>query len=160
MQDYLWQSNLFTPNQDVILQNLSENLTSDGLYYLPSTAPESPEHEKEHQERMKANVGKPWVMIFYHKAMENMSPVYILRGLLYTLISCLLVSLILFYGNFTTFTLRLLVSMAFALFALTQGVLDELNWWSYPWSFIKPQVIDLTLGWGLCSVWLGWYVHK
>jgi hypothetical protein len=50
--------------------------------------------------------------------------------------------------------------MSFAVFTLAQGVLSNMNWWSFPWGFIKPQVFDLVIGWGLCSAWLGWYVRS
>jgi hypothetical protein len=33
-----------------------------------------------------------------------------------------------------------------------------MSWWSYPWSWISTQIIDIVVGWGLCSVWLGFYV--
>lgn len=39
-------------------------------------------------------------------------------------------------------------------------VLSNMNWWSFPWGFVKPQVFDLVIGWGLCSLWLAWFVKK
>jgi hypothetical protein len=165
-QSFAWMSGfhddfgLYTPNQEPIMQVLNENLQKDGLYYLPSIDPNRADYQTEHQKLMEESVGKPWTMIFYHKAMDSMSFMYILKGLLYALVACLLASLVMFYGSFGSFFARFLVSMAFSIFAISQGVMDELNWWSYPWSFIKPQVIDLTLGWGLCSLWLAFYVKK
>jgi hypothetical protein len=151
---------LYSPNQETILQSLNENLKKDGLYYLPSIDPQSSDYQEKHQEQMKECVGKPWAMVFYHKAMGDMSISYILMGFLYSLIANLMVTLLLFFGKFGSFAGRFLVSMSVAIFAISQGVMDEFNWWSYPWSFIKPQVIDLTLGWGLCSLWLAYFVKN
>jgi hypothetical protein len=50
--------------------------------------------------------------------------------------------------------------MAFAAFALFQGALNNMNWWDFPWSFVRPQVMDLTIGWGVTSIWLAYYVKK
>lgn len=103
---------------------------------------------------------KPWAMVFYHTAMGGMDPMYIVNGFLYALMAAFVTSMVLYYGGFSTFSARFLVSMAFAMFTLAQGVFDEMNWWSMPWSYIRPQVIDMTLGWGLASLWLAKYVRK
>jgi hypothetical protein len=150
----------YTPNQDSIMQCLQKNISEDGLYSMPNTDPNSPNALKDNKMVMKESIGKPWAMVFYHQKMMEMSTVYILKGVFYSLVACLLVSIVLYSGSFTTFGGRFIVSMSFALFAISQGVMDDMNWWSFPWSFIKPQLIDLFFGWGLCSVWLAWYVKK
>lgn len=150
----------FTPNQDTVIGSLDKNLATDGLYMIPWADPESPDKSKAQEELLKKYDGKPWAMIFFHKKMPTMETSAIIMGFIYTIISSLFVVLILYYGNFSSFGTRFLVSMAFAAFALTQGVFDDMNWWSFPWSFIKPQVIDLTFGWALCSLWFARYVKK
>jgi hypothetical protein len=150
----------YTPKQAEILQYLSQNLTEDGVYFLPSVDPNHPDKQNEHQRVMEASVGKPWVMIFYHKSMSPMDPMYIVWGVIYSLIACLIAAMLLYYGKFETFGARFLAVFALGLFAISQGVMDDMNWWSYPWSFVKAQVIDLTIGWALPSLWLGWYMKK
>ena len=150
----------YTSNQNAVVKYLSENLTEDGAYMMPIADPNSPNAMEEQHKMMESSIGKPWAMIFYHKSMSPMNPIYILIGFLYALIASLITSLILYYGNFKSFSARFVVSMAFSCYALCQGVLDDMNWWSFPWSFIREQVIDLTLGWGITSVWLAWYVKK
>lgn len=165
-QTAMWMGGLhgdfsqYTPTQDSVLQCLTENLPEDGLYHMPAVDPGTPDRMEAQEKLMANHVGKPWAMIFYHKSMAGMEMGYILMGLLYTLIGVLVTTLVLYAGGFKTFAARFLVAMAFAIFALSQGVLDEMNWWSYPWSFIQPQVIDLTLGWGICAVWLALYVKR
>ena len=150
----------YTQNQEPVLNALSNHLDAEGLYIIPSADPLSPGYKDEQMQMHTENVGKPWAMIFYHPAMKNVSSTYILTGIFYTFIACLLACMVIYHGSFTTFGSRFFVAMAFALFTLSQGVLDEMNWWSFPWSFIKPQVIDLTVGWAFCSVWIAIYVKK
>ncbi len=150
----------YTTKQNEIISALSQNLDSEGLYLIPMADPGSPNKVQEEENLMKNHTGKPWAMIFYHPSLDGMSMSYILVGILYSLIACLITSLILFYGNFSGFQARFLVSMAFAVFTLAQGVLDDMNWWSYPWSFVKTEVLDLTLGWAMVSVWFAWFFKK
>lgn len=152
--------NNYTDKQDEVMQTLNEHFSKDGVYMLPSVDPSLPNAQEFEEKLMTENLGKPWAMIFYHTEMKGFEASYILTGLLYTLLACLIVSLILFNSNFSSFTMRFLVAMSFAGFALAQGVLDDMNWWSYPWNFVKAQVIDLTFGWGLCAVWLAWFVKN
>ena len=166
LQFIMWEGGLhgdfrsYTPNQAAVMDALSQNLKEDGLYMVPMVDPASPTKEAEEEKMWKDNVGKPWTMIFYHKSQDEMSMSYMLIGFLYSLIACLIAALLLHYGNFATFNSRFLVAMAFSIFTLSQGVLDDMNWWSYPWSFVKPEIIDLTIGWGICSLWLAWYFKK
>jgi len=150
----------YTPNNNEILNYLSQVLGEDGMYMMPMVDPGLPNRMEEEQKLMEQNVGKPWAMILYHKSMMGMEAGYILIGFLYSLIACLIASLIIYYGNFSSTSTRFLAAFSFGLFTLSQGVLDDMNWWSYPWSFVKAEVIDLTLGWGITCLWLAWFVKK
>jgi len=149
----------YAAKQDTVLASLTANLPAEGMYMMPMADSKSPDFKSRQQEIEKTMVGNPWAMVFYHPRMSESSASYLIMGLLYAFIAALVAAIVLYYGKIPGFCGRFCVSMAFALFALSQGVLNDMNWWSYPWSFVKPQVIDLTLGWGLCSVWLGWFVR-
>ncbi len=152
--------NTYTDKQPVIMQTLNENLDKDGMYMMPTADWSQPDSEAETERIMKESVGKPWALVFYHKKMKGMEASGMLLGFFHNLISCLIACLILYYGKFNTFQKRFLVAFGFALFALMQGVLGDMNWWDFPWSYVKPRVIDLTLGWGICSLWFAWYVKN
>jgi phosphoglycerol transferase MdoB-like AlkP superfamily enzyme len=152
--------NTYTDKQPAIMQVLNDNLDKDGMYMMPTGDWSQPDAAAQEEKIMTENMGKPWAMVFYHKQMAGMEMSAMLLGLLYTFISCLIAALILFYGKFNSFQSRFLVAFGLALFTLMQGVLDDMNWWGYPWSFVKPEVIDLTLGWGICALWLAWYVKN
>ncbi|MCI0449698.1 MAG: hypothetical protein L0Y79_07930 [Chlorobi bacterium] len=150
----------YTPKGGEILNYLSQSLGEEGLYMMPMVDPSQPNYKEEEQKLHEQNIGKPWAMVFYHKSMMGMEAGYILIGFLYSLIACLIASMIVYYGNFSSFGTRFLAAFSFGLFTLSQGVLDDMNWWSYPWSFVKAEVIDLTLGWAITSLWLAWFVKK
>lgn len=150
----------YTSNSKAILDVLDQNLAGDGLYMIPCADPNSPMKEKDEEALMTANLGKPWAMIFYHQRMDGMSASYLLLGLLYALLSGFLVAFVLSFGAFEKYSMRFAVSICFALFALFQGILDDMNWFSFPWHYIKAEMIDLLLGWTLSSFWLAWYFSK
>jgi hypothetical protein len=139
---------------------MKTNGLADGLYLIPSLDLSQPGAAKASHDFMEKNVGKPWTMVFYHTSMHGDDPATMLRGAFHSLIACLMVALILYYGRFSTFGRRFLVSMAVALFAICLGPMNEMNWWSFPWSFTKAAVLDLSLGWGVCSLWLAYYVKN
>ena len=149
---------IYRADQDAIMQDLAKYQLKDGMYFMPAPTPGATMEQADAD--MVKSVGKPWAMLFYHNSMTGMMGSYMILGILYTLIACLIASMILYHGNWGKFSTRFIVSMGLAIFTLAQGVLDDMNWWSYPWDFVKPQVIDLTLGWAICSAWLAWYVKK
>ncbi len=165
-QALMWMSGInsgytkYTPKQEEIMNVLNANLTEDGMYMIPTVNPDTPDRMAAEEKLMEESIGEPWVMVFYHRSMHGEMVPYMLTGLFYSLVACLIASMVLYYGNFLTFGGRFLVSMAFGLFTLAQGALDDMNWFEYPWHFVQPEVVDLTIGWALASFWLAWYVRK
>lgn len=150
----------YAAKQDTIISSLSANLPAEGLYMMPMADPTSPDFKSRQQELEKTMVGNPWAMVFYHPAMEAFSARSLLLGIVYAFIGAFIAAFVIYMGKFPCFWSRFTVSMLFAIFTLVQGVLTNMNWWSFPWGFIKPQVFDLIIGWGLCSVWLAWFVKR
>jgi hypothetical protein len=148
----------YAAKQDTVLSVLSANLPGEGLFMMPMADPKSPDFKVQQEAREKQMPGNPWALVFYHPKM-TFSVAYLLMGILYALIAVLVTASVLYHAGFRGFWGRFAVSMAFAAFTLAQAVLSGMNWWSFPWSFVKPQVTDLIFGWGLCSVWLAWYVR-
>jgi len=151
---------IYSSVQDSVLKQMNDLHFTEGVYFIPSADPAAKDYQKEMQEKMKTSVGKPWAMVFYHSSMKDVETPYILMGLLYTFISILIAVTVLYYAKFGSFTARFLAVMAFGLFTIFQSVLSDMNWWNYPWNFIKPHVVDLTFGWALCAVWLAFYVKN
>jgi hypothetical protein len=152
--------NTYSAKQDTILKVLNENLEKDGMYMMPMADANSPDFKAQQENLEKQMVGRPWAMIFFHRAMSDFTPSYIVMGILYTLIACMMAALVVYHGNFHSFLSRFMVAMTFAIFTLAQGIFDDMNWWSFPWSWVKPQVFDLLVGWGICSLWLAFFVKR
>jgi hypothetical protein len=150
----------YAPGQDTVMKALSANLPAEGLFMMPMADPSSPDFKAQQEKLEKAMPGNPWAMVFYHPKMSEFSAFYLLKGLMHALIGALIVALVLWYANFPVYWQRFLASMAFAVFTIVMAILSDMNWWTYPWSFVKPQVIDLVFGWGLCSVWMAWFVRR
>ncbi len=146
-------------NQDTVLACLAQNLPAEGMYMMPMADQESPDFKTRQQELEKTMIGNPWAMVFYHPKMSEFSARALILGLLFAFIAAFAAAFIMFMGKFPCFWSRFTASMLFAVFTLVQGVLCDMNWWEFPWRFIRPQVIDLAAGWALTSVWLGWFVR-
>lgn len=163
-QSIMWMSGFhkdfytYTPKQDTVMHVLAASLPAEGMYMMPMADPKSPDFRVQQDKLEKTMIGNPWTMIFYHPKMKDFSASYLLIGILYSLIAALIAAVVLYYTKFPLFCQRFFLSMAFVVFTLAQGVLGYTNWWSFPWSFIKPQVFDLVVGWILCSVWLAWFI--
>ena len=153
----LWS---YSAEQNKILQSMSDAHLQEALYVMPDPNPNGTmDHNKAHDEMTKY-VGKPWAMVFYHPVMHGEDMGMILKGLMHSLFAALIAAMVIYYGAFSSFSSRFFTGWSFGLFAIVQGPMNELNWWSFPWSFVQPQVIDLTVGWALCSIWLAWYVKR
>lgn len=150
----------YAAKQDTVLTFLSANLPAEGMYMMPMADPKSPDFKIRQEQIEKTMIGNPWAMVFFHPKMADFSASTLIMGIVYALIGALIVAFVIYMGKFPCFWSRFTVSMLFAVFALAQGVLCNMNWWEFPWSFIKPQVFDLVIGWGLASVWLAWFVKR
>ena len=148
----------YAAKQDTILSALSAHLPAEGMYMMPMADNQSPDFKTQQEQIEKTMTGNPWAMVFFHPEMAEFSPRTMILGFGYTLLGAFLAALILFMGKFPTFWSRFTVSMLFAVFALALGPMSTMNWWEFPWNFVKAQVLDLAIGWTLCSLWLGWFV--
>lgn len=165
-QAAMWMSGMnndfssYTTNQAAIMENLNSNLDADGLYMMPMNDPAVKQTHEQEEKYMQENVGKPWAMVFYHQSMHGMDPMYMVRGFFHSLIAVLMVTLVLSAGGWVQFGTRFIVCMAFGVFTIALAPMNSMNWWDMPFSFVKPQIMDLTLGWALVSLWLASYVKK
>lgn len=150
----------YAAKQDTLLSTLSTSLPAEGMYMMPMADNQSPDFKAQQERLEKTMIGNPWAMVFYHPKMEDFSARTMILGLAYALLGAFIAAFVMFMGKFPCFWSRFTVSMLFAVFALALGAMSTMNWWEFPWSFIKTQVLDLLIGWGLCSVWLAWFVKS
>lgn len=150
----------YSPQQGEIISVLNSNLPEEGAYAIPGTKPGT--SYKDMEEESKLHMGKPWAVIFYHNTFEGMSTSNMITGILLNLVAAMIAVSLLHMGSAyqKTFLIRMISVMLLPLFCIFQSILQNWNWWSFPWHFIKGDIMDLIIGWGLCAIFLAWYFGK
>lgn len=158
---------LYSPNQENILKNIDENIGDMGVYMLPmadnrNTKTFDSEYQNAAQKIHQGNVGKSAAIIFYTKDMQTERASTFIIGYIFQFISVFIVVVILFLlrDRFTTFFERWTVVMLFAVIVSIQGYLMAWNWMGHPWHYIRGFVLDIYLSFGLCGIWLAYYLRK
>ncbi len=145
----------YTPNQDKILEALSQNLTEEGTYMLPTVPPGTSNEQT--QAAMEASAGKPWATVSYHKSMSTAMGMNMVRGFAIDLVSAwLLIWLLMKIPNLNMST-ALQSSIAVGIIGyLTIPYLHSI-WFE---SNSLEYLIDAIVQWGLVGVWLGWWLPR
>lgn len=144
----------YTPNQDKILECLSQNL-EDGDYFVPTAPPNAT--KEEYEATMTNALGKPWAKISYHSSMQMNMGMNMFRGFVINLVSAFLLIWMLLKMPNLDFTTTILASLAV-------GVIGYLN---FPYlnsiwfeGHTIGYIIDTVVQWGLVGAWLGWYLKR
>jgi hypothetical protein len=143
-------------NQDSIINYLSSQLTEEGQYYIPRENDNASSDEMhEFQEKM---TGKPWALVSYHKTFKMDMVVNMIRGILSAMIAVFFVCWILMKQSSSsfsgTFISCILIGIAGYLFIPYSGHI----WMGMPGAM--QNLIDVLLSWGLCGIWLGWWLNR
>lgn len=143
-----------TPKQDVIMKVLNENL-EEGHYFLPNLPKEA--SQKEHQEYMAGNEGKPWAQISYHKSMKISTGMNMFRGWSVDFIAALLLCWILLQITALNFKKTFLITLGVGFIGwLTinyiNGIWFETN--------VLSALVDNLVQWGVVGLWLGWWLNR
>ena len=148
----------YTTAQDQILSALASSNLDEGMYMLPNTKPGTT--MKEQQDFMKQNEGKPWAWVFYSKSMSTSMTKPMIMGFVIDLILVVLLISILVRGGLPSFTGIFTGAIAVGIFTFLWGPYMERNWYNVPWSAIQGHLIDAVAAWGLCGLWLGWWLRR
>jgi hypothetical protein len=165
---FLWQTLSWTvldlhakeyqvaPAEGAIMDVLNAQLKEDGQYRLPGLDRHASTEER--KKFMEATDGKPWAIVSYHKAYTTDMVTTIVKGFVAALIAALFVCYVLstnpnrtFGGIFISTILIGLAGYLFIPFA------DHI-WWEKPGAI--TNLIDVLISWGLCGLWLGWYLKR
>lgn len=148
----------YTPAQEEIMTTLSNSLTEDGQYML-KRAPDGSSMD-EMEAVGKSMDGKPWALVMYKKSYEFGMARPMIRGflidffLVFTLIYMLTRA-----GNPTN--IRYIAgSVAAGLFAWMAGSYMAHNWFQIPFDIALADFVDQIVGFGLCGIWLGWFMNR
>ena len=158
----------YTPKQDSIMKVLNGSGMESGEYMLP-TVDNRPGHpvgmmnenyRKEVEELRKSSEGKSFAMLIYNKEGAHMDPMQFVRGFLIDLLSAMFVVILLAMSKdkLTTFFMRWWAVLLIGFVVVFNSYLLEWNWLMFPWHFIKGEIIDTVVEWGLIGLWLAWYI--
>lgn len=144
----------YTPNQEKVLEFLSENLT-EGEYFLPTHPPEATAAEI--QTMAENAMGKPWATINYHPSFEMNMGMNMARGFAIDFISALLLCWILLKFRDLNFSSALLSCISIGI--IGYFTITYLNHIWFQGSTIG-YLIDAIVGFGLVGAWLGFYLPE
>ncbi len=149
---------VYHPAQDTILAMLSSTLKEDGTYMLPTTKPGASMDEMNALgEQMK---GKPWAVVTYKTSYDNSMSTPMIRGFIIDLILVILLISILTRGLTPGFLSIVTGAIAVGIFSFLWGPYMQYNWFQTPWDSIQGHLIDAIVAWGLCGLWLGWWLRR
>lgn len=145
------------PGQDSVINSLSGIFKEDGQYLVPRANPNSSQEEMvKFDEGMK---GKPWALVTYHTADNYNMGMSALRSFTTAFLSVLILILLMGKNPGSFFTI-FLKSLGIAVFVFLFVWYNSNIWLQTPWEVIRPELIDLLAAWGLCGIWLGWWLNS
>jgi hypothetical protein len=165
---FLWQSlswtalnlhqraNQYTASQDTILNYLSSHFSEDGEYFLPTYEPNATSEEM--SRHMEAAAGKPWAKIAYHKALNVNMMGNMVRLLLVNILMVGLVIWLLQKINTPAFSTIILSCLAIGIIGFINVPYTYHIW--YESRDVNAYLMDAVASWGLCGLWLGWWVRR
>jgi hypothetical protein len=147
----------YTTNQDTILKVLNANIDKEGGYLLP-TSPKGTSYEEATKAGEKMQ-GKPWAMIQYHKSFAmSMNDMYMnmFRGFVSTVFMVWLLCWILLKSGRKSFGNIFIACIFVGIITFISVPYNNFIW--YKIFDIRAHLIDAIAGWGLCGIWLGWWM--
>lgn len=146
----------YTPRQDAIMNVLNNEKLEEGGYLLPML-PKTASME-EWEKFMKDAEGKPWASVQYHKAMKNNMGMNMFRGVAINFITVLLLCWILTRLHAPGFSTIAIASLFTGLIVFLNAPYTNFIW--YEGFDIWAHLADAVVSWGLCGLWLGWWLRK
>ncbi|TAL46630.1 MAG: hypothetical protein EPN92_05780 [Chitinophagaceae bacterium] len=145
----------YHPAQKEIMDVISANTTEDGMYMMPS-APT----KKEQQDMMEGMIGKPWATVIYHKSMSGEMTMRMIRSFLVDLFLVISLIYVLTRGGIPITRRAFAGGVALGLFTFLWGPYTGRIWFDLPWHMIQGDLIDAIVAWGLCGLWVGWWLNR
>jgi hypothetical protein len=146
----------YTPKQDSIMSYLNTQFSEDGSYLMPNYPPGTSREDMEKQ--MGANKGKPWMQIQYHKTLDTNMGANIFRGLVLDIVMVALLCWILLKISIPKFSTIFIACLLTGLIVFMNSPYTIHIW--YPKADIMVHLEDALVSWGLCGIWLGWWLSK
>lgn len=146
----------YTPKQDAVLQALLDQQLPDGGYFIP-TLPQTASKD-EWEAYMKNSIGKPWATVQMHRSMEDNMVLNMVRGYIINILTVALLCWILLRLTLPSRFKILLVSLAVGLIVFLNVPYTHFIW--YQDFDIWASFADAIVSWGLCGMWLSWWLRR
>jgi len=146
----------YTDKQDAIMEFLKTQQLEEGGYIMPSL-PKSATTE-EWKQMMKENEGKPWASIQYHTTLRNNMGMNMARGFIINVLTVFLFCWIISQFKSASFKTILLASILTGLIIFFNVPYVNFIW--YENFDIWAHLADGVVSWGLCGLWLGWWLNR
>ncbi len=147
---------MYTSKQDSILSYLSSQFSADGEYVMPNLPPGATGDEM--NKFVVSSKGKPWVVIAYHQSYNFDMTMALVRTGLVDIAMVLLLCWILFELGSAGFGKIFLCSVFTGLIAFMSEPYTAHIW--FQTAGINADLIDAIASWGLCGLWLGWWLRR
>lgn len=165
---FLWQTLSWTalqlhnkeygkaPGEEAIMQTLNSQLKEDGQFRVPAVDENA---SSEQMEKIMADMqGKPWAIVSYHKAYKADMVTNILKGLAAAIISALFVCWILTTNPNRAFGGIFIATVLIGITGFLYIPFNNHIWWEA--SGAVTNLIDVLISWGLCGIWLGYWLKR
>ena len=146
----------YTPKQDSIMAFLNSQFSEDGSYILPGY-PKGTSRE-EMQKTMPGREGKPWAQLQYHKELKVNMGMNIIRGFLVDIVIVALLCWVLMKMTNAGFGRIFLACLITGVIVFLNSPYTVNIW--FPKADINAHFTDAVVSWGLCGIWLGWYLKS
>jgi hypothetical protein len=147
-------SQQYTPKQDSILAYMNSQFTEDGSYQLPYYPKGTSSDDM--KKIMTSNEGKPWMQIQYHRELKVNMAVNIIRGLLVDIVIVAMLCWILMKMKDSGFGKIFMACLITGIIVFLNSPYTIHIW--YPKADLNAHFMDAIFSWGLCGLWLGWYL--
>jgi hypothetical protein len=144
----------YTPKQDSIMAFLNTQFSDDAAYLLPSY-PRGTSYD-EIQKTMGTRDGKPWMQIQYHRSLHVNMGENIGRGLINDIIIVGLLCWVLMRMKGAGFGTIFITCLITGLIVFLNSPYTVHIW--YPKADINAHLVDAIISWGICGLWMGWYL--
>lgn len=110
------------------------------------------------EKQMESTKGKPWAQIQYHKALNVNMGSNIVRGLIVDIIMVAFLCWILMKISPSGFATIFIACLFIGIIVFINSPYTIHIW--YPKADIMVHFSDALVSWGLCGIWLGWWLNR
>jgi len=149
----------YTSKQDTIMSFLNANIDKEGGYLLP-TMPKGTSFEEATKKGEKM-VGKPWAILQYHKSFQgsmNDMVMNMVRGFIATVVMVWMLCWIIGKWTRPSFANIFIACIFTGLIVFINEPYNTYIW--YKIFDVRAHLIDSLASWGLCGIWLGWWMGR